>query len=75
MKGGQSGTPERLAQPRTPEEEAEYWLDHREVDRAPIIRGLDSIDAVQAFVAFENRHQQRREVLDALATRAEELRA
>jgi len=40
MKGGKQKTPEELAQPRDTQQEAKFWLCHRNVSAVEIIRAI-----------------------------------
>ena len=55
--------------------DAEKWLEmsSHQVIKARI-KGLESLDAVQAFVSYEVRHEDRKGILNLLQAQAEALR-
>jgi len=54
MKGGKQTTPERLAQPRSMQEEAEFWLCHRDVSAVEIIRAISDPAELGTWQAVSN---------------------
>ena len=54
--------------------EAEQILESNDLTIVAVVRGIDTIDRVEKFVAYENQHKKRTWVFERLEERAKEIR-